>query len=301
MNLSAESGARLKAILTAAGQPFEFERLEPLRSGLWRWKGERTDLTLKLLDGPNAKERLRTEAALYRELCRVGAPVPSLVATDPKAVALARSWVPGTTLYERLLTSKSPGQFEALAVRKAWLRLRSALTPWNTRISSERLDAAIRMRRRELTAVAHAVADSYPQLPAVDIQALSEIVGVGEVAVLPLDASPSNIIIDDGRVTFIDLELVGLDYADWTYAKYVTAIDESGAVRSLVSAHPDDSVLDRLDAAVSLLALARTAGLWGGRRIAPASLARSIPGRTEAAERIRAELRLESNVTSDSG
>lgn len=301
MSLSAETEARLEAVVAAAGQPFARHCLKHVRSGLWRWTREHTDLALKLFDGPNADERLRTEAALCRELTRVGAPVPSFVAADSGALALARPWVPGTTLYRRLLAANPDNQSAAVAVRDAWLQLVSALAPWKTRIASTRRESARRKRCMELAAVAQAVADSLPTLPADAIHTLSHTVSAGDLAVLPLDASPSNIIIDGDWVTFIDLELLGLDFADWTYAKYVSGVDANGIARSLAASHPEDSAPPGLDAAVTLLALARAAGLWDAPPIPRTSLVDVLPGRSRAARRIREELGLESDVTSDSG
>ena len=79
------------------------------------------------------------------------------------------------------------------------------------------------------------------------------------------------------------MELLGLDFADWTYAKYVTAVAETGAVLSLADHQTDESASDGLDAAVTLLALARAAGLWGEPRNLPTDLANHIPGRSRAA------------------
>ena len=263
--------------------------------------GRHADLAVKLFEGSNAIERLRAESALYRELYRLGAPVPSLVATNPESIALVRTWVPGSTLYDGLLADELPTQSVAAAVRNAWLQLANALTPWDTRIAPTRRRAARRKRCMELGAVAQAVVDSMPTLPADAIHTLSQTVAAGDLVVLPLDASPSNIIIDGDRATFVDLELIGLDFADWTYGKYVTAINEAGAVRSLVANHPDDPALSGLDAAVTLLALARVAGLWDAPLIEPASLAGLLPGRSWASRRILQSLGLESSVTSESG
>ena len=276
-------------------------RLRHVRTGLWRWTAGDGDLALKLFEGVNAHERLRTEAALYEELCRVGAPVPGFVAADADALALARVWIPGTTLYEQLAADEPPGQSQASAVRDAWLRLLKALAPWCARIASTRRKAARRKRCRELSAVAQAVLDAMPKLPADAIHALCQTITAGDLVLLPLDASPSNVVIDGNRVAFIDLELLGLDFADWTYAKYVSAVDETGALRSLAARHPDDSGLPGLDASVTLLALARVAGLWNAPRIATGSLANVLPGSSRSIRRIRQSLGLESNVTSDSG
>jgi len=258
-------------------------------------------LALKLFEGVTAHERLRTEAALYQELCRVGAPVPEFVAADADALALARVWIPGTTLYEQLAADEPPGQSQASAVRDAWLRLLNALAPWHARIASTRRKAARRKRCRELSAVAQALLDAMPNLPADAIHALCQTITAGELVLLPLDASPSNVVIDGNRVAFIDLELLGLDFADWTYAKYVSAVDETGALRSLAARHPVDSGLPGLDASVTLLALARVAGLWNAPRIATGSLANVLPGNSRSIRRIRQSLGLESSVTSDSG
>ncbi len=288
-------------MLAAAGQTIAPQRLTLIRPSLWRWRGRQDDLAVKLFEGSNATERLRTEAALYRELCRVGAPVPSLVATNQESIALARTWIPGSTLYERLLADELPNQSAAAAVRAAWLQLANALTPWDARIAPARRQAARRKRCTELGAVAQAVVTSIPTLPADAIHSLSQTVAASDLVVLPLDASPSNIILDGDLVTFIDLELLGLDFAEWTYAKYVTAIDKDGAVRSLAASHPDDPALLGLDAAVTLLALARAAGLWDAPRIESASLAGLLPGRSPASRRILQSLGLESSVMPDSG
>ena len=297
---SAETRARLEAVLGAAAlaSPGWLRFVSP---GLWRWTVADTDLALKLFDGPNADERLRTEAALYRALGRAGAPTPEWVAEAAEARALARAWVPGTTLYERLLAADPPSQTESTAVRRDWLRLTSALTPWNARIAASRHEAARRKRRIELAAIAQAVTEAYPTVPAEATHALSQTVAAGELALLPLDASPSNIICDGERATFIDLELVGFDFTDWTYAKYVTAVDSDGRVRSVAPGQAAGEDFPRLDAALTLLALARAAGLWGTQRMAPEALADGLPGRSAAAQRIRAALGLESIATSDGG
>ena len=227
--------------------------------------------------------------------------MPSVVAIDLEALALARVWIPGTTLYERILASTPPGKSETAAVRAAWLRMRDALAPWNARISSERRDAAIRKRRKELVAVTQAVAKCLPTLPFDALFAVSQTVAAGELAVLPLDASPSNILMRGEEVTFIDLELLGLDFVDWTYAKYVTTVDKTGSVRSLAARHACDSPLSGLDASITLLALARAAGLWDVPRITLTGLADVLPDRSRATRRIRESLGLESTVRSESG
>ena len=287
-------------MLRATGQSTARRRLTHVRQGLWRFSGRQADLAIKLFDGSNAIERCRTEAALYRELGPVGAPVPGLVATHEESIALARTWVPGSTLHEHLLADEPPNQTAAAAVRDAWLKLAAALTPWNARIDPARRRAARRKRRMEVGAVAQAVVDCFPTIPADAIHDLRETVVAADLAVLPLDASPSNIILDGGLVTFIDLELLGLDFADWTYGKYVTAIDAAGAVRSLATSHQDDPA-PGLDAAVTLLALARAAGLWDAPRIEPEALSGLLPGRSLASRRVLQCLGLESSVTSDSG
>ena len=297
---SVETGARLKSILAAADQPSD-GRLRRVRQGLWRWTAGNADLALKLFNGPNAHERLRTEAALYRELGQAGAPVPGVVAEAADARALARVWIPGPTVFQRVLTGDSPSASEARTVRSAWLRLLQTLAPWNARITESRRQEALGKRQVELAAVAHGVAQALPSVPSEAIDDLRQTIASDELVVLPLDASPSNIIVNAETVTFIDLELLGLDFADWTYAKYVTAVTESGALRSLAAHHSDASASDRLDAAVTLLALARAAGLWGESLVQPTDVANQIPGRSLAARRIRAGLRLESDVTSDCG
>ena len=294
---SAETAVRIKAILVASNQPTE-GRLRPIRQGLWRWTVGDADLALKLFDGPNAHERLRTEAALYRELCPAGAPVPEVVAEAADARALARVWIPGRTVFQRLLAADTPDASQAETVRRAWLRLLQALAPWNTRIAESRRQEALQKRHLELAAVSQAVAQAFSSVPAGAIDDLKQTVVSDELIVLPLDASPSNIVVDRDRATFIDLEIVGLDFADWTYAKYVTAVAEKGAVVSLAD---HELASDGLDAAVTLLALAHAAGLWSKPRNLPTDLANHIPGRSRAARRIRAGLRLESGVTSDCG
>lgn len=300
MTPSAETAARIRAILVASNQPTE-GRLRRIRQGLWRWTVGDADLALKLFDGPNAHERLRTEAALYRELCQAGAPVPDVVAEAADARALAREWIPGRTVFQRLLAADSPDASEAKTVRHAWLRLVQALAPWNARIAESRRHEALHKRQVELAAVAHGVAQSLPSVPSDAIDDLRQTLASDDLALLPLDASPSNIVVDGDRATFIDLELLGLDFADWTYAKYVTAVAQTGAVLSLADGRTHESASDGLDAAVTLLALARAAGLWGEPRNLPTDLADHIPGRSLAARRIRAGLRLESGVMSECG
>lgn len=300
MTSSADTETRLRAVLAAANQSKE-GRLQPVRQGLWRWTVGDTDLALKLFDGPNAHERLRTEAALYRELSQLGAPVPAVVAEAPDARAIARAWVAGHTLFQRLLAADNLGTPEAEAVRRAWLRLLQALAPWNTRISASRRQEALRKRQMEVAAVAQAVTQALPSVPSDAIDDLRQTVCSDDLAVLPLDASPQNIVVNGDTVTFIDLELLGLDFADWTFAKYVTALDTTGGVRSLVAALPDGRALDRLDASVTLLVLARAAGLWSEPPNALLDFVSHIPGRSLAARRIRERLRLESSVTSESG
>lgn len=287
-------------MLATTGQSIARRRLTPVRPGLWRFRGRHVDLAIKLFEGSNAVERFRIEAALYRELGPVGAPVPGLVATHEESIALARTWVPGLTLYEHLLADELPNQSAAGAVRDAWRQLINALTPWDARIEPARRQTARRKRCMELDAVAQAIADCFPTIPAGAIQDLRDTVAASDLVVLPLDASPSNIILDGDLVTFIDLELLGLDFADWTYGKYVTAIDKAGAVRSLTASHPDDPA-PGVEAAITLLALARAAGLWDAPRIEPEALAGLLPGRSLASRRILQSLGLESNVTTDSG
>ena len=297
---SIDTEARIRAVLVASNQPTE-GRLRPIRQGLWRWTLGDADLALKLFDGPTAHERLRTEAALYRELGNVGAPVPEVVAEAADVRALTRTWVSGNTLFHRLLATDCLGVPEAKAVRRGWLRLRQALAPWNARIAESRRQEARRKRQTELTAVTHGVAQAFPSVPSDAIVDLRQTLASDDLALVPLDASPSNIVVDGDQATFIDLEILGLDFADWTYAKYVTAVTETGAVRSLAAGHTDESASHGLDAAVTLLALARAAGLWGEPLNLPTDLASHIPGQSVAARRIRAGLRLESDVTSDCG
>ena len=297
---SAEACSRLEAVLEAAGQPPD-GCLRFVSPDLWRWTRGGADLALKLFDGPNAAERLRTEAALYRELGRAGAPVPACFVEAAEARALARAWVRGLTLYERLLDADPPSHTEAVAVRRAWLQLIQALAPWNARIAPRRREAARHKRRLELDAVVQATATAFPSAPVEAIQALSHTVASGELAVLPLDASPSNIVCNGDEITFIDLELLGFDFVDLTYAKYVTAVDTTGAAHTLLPDAADAETLARLDSAVTLLVLARAAGLWGQARMESEVLAERFPGRSEAARWIRAGLRLESNATSESG
>lgn len=289
---SAETRSRLEAVLAAAGQPTQ-GRLRRICPGLWRWTRGSADLALKLFDGPNADERFRTEAAIYRSLDSAGAPVPKCMAEVADARALARAWISGTTLYERLRAAHLPSEAEATAVWNAWLELTSALAPWDQHVATERHREARRKRRLELTAVARDAAEAFPTVPARATHALSQTVTVGAPSLLPLDASPSNIITAGQRVTFIDLELLGLDFEEWTFAKYVTAINETGAIRTLEPASAPPASQARLDAAVTLLVLARAAGLWGAKRMAPAALAELLPGRSQAAMRIRSALRLE--------
>lgn len=289
---SAETLSRLAAVLAAAGQPTQ-GHLRRISPGLWRWTRGSADLGLKLFDGPNADERLRTEAALYRSLDSAGAPVPKCMAEATDARGLARAWVSGTTLYEQLRAAHLPSEADATAVWNAWLELTRALVPWDQHVATERHQEARRKRRLELTSVARAAADAFPTVPASATHALSQTVAAGALSLLPLDASPSNIITADQRVTFIDLELLGLDFEEWTFAKYVTAVDETGTVRTLDPASAPPAYQVRFDAAVTLLALARAAGLWGSKRLAPAALAERLPGRSQAAMRIRPALRLE--------
>ena len=297
---SAETEARIKAVLVAADQPSDGQ-LRPIRQGLWRWTVGDADLALKLFDGPNAHERLRTEAALYRELGRVGAPVPEFVAEAADARALARVWIPGRTVFHRLLAADTQNASQAETVRRAWLRLLQALAPWNARITECRRQEALGKRQVELAAVAHGVAQAFPYVPSHAIDELRQTLASDDLALLPLDASPSNIVVDGDRATFIDLEILGLDFADWTYAKYVTAVAKTGAVLSLAEHHTDELASNGLDAAVTLLALAHAAGLWSKPRNLPRDLANHIPGRSRAARRVRAGLRLESGVTSNCG
>ena len=299
-NPSAETRSRLEAVLAAAGHSSE-GCPRSIRPGLWRWTHAGADLALKLFDGPNAEERLRTEAALYRELGRADAPVPTFFAESANARALARAWVPGATLYERLLTGNPLVETEPAAVWRAWSQLITALAPWALRVPEARLKAARQKRQMELAAVAQAVAKAFPSVTAEAIHALSQTAASGELTIVPLDASPSNIVSDGESVTFIDLELLGLDFQDWTFAKYVTAVDDRGAVHSLVPGLADPRTLDQLDAAVTVLALARAAGLWGMPQMAPSALEKLLPGRSVAAGRIRAALGLESHVPPDSG
>ena len=298
--LSVNTEARIRAVLVAADQ-HSAGRLRPVRQGLWRWTASDADLALKLFDGPNAHERLRTEAALYRELCQAGAPVPEFVAEAADVRALARAWAPGRTVFQRLLAGDTPNESEEETVRRAWLRLLQALAPWNARITESRRQKSRRKRQMELAAVAHGVAQAFPSLPSDAIVDLRQTLASDDLALVPLDASPSNIVVDGDRATFTDLEILGLDFADWTYAKYVTAVTETGAVLSLADRDSGKSASDGLDAAITLLALARAAGLWSEPRNLPTDLANHIPGRSLAARRIRAGLRLESGVTSDCG
>ncbi|MYD94423.1 MAG: hypothetical protein F4Y02_12195 [Chloroflexi bacterium] len=176
-----------------------------------------------------------------------------------------------------------------------------ALAPWNARISESRRQKALSKRHMELAAVAHGVAQAFPSVPSDAVDDLRQTLASDDLALMPLDASPSNIVVDGDRATFIDLEILGLDFADWTYAKYVTAVAETGAVLSLADHNTDELASDGLDASVTLLALAHAAGLWSKPRNLPTDVANHIPGRSRAARRVRAGLRLESGVTSDCG
>ncbi len=283
---------RLRAALAAAGLP---RAARPLRGGrgVWRVQTGRRDMAVKLYEGPAAGERLRTEFAVLCQLEALGAPVPAAVAAVPEALALVRAWAPGAPLLHHLRADDWPVDLLA-AVRRSWTVLTERLTRWRARMPAARLASARTKRTREVRAVAQAVAAAYPRLPRTALSDLERSVVSGPFGLAPLDASAGNVIVDErGAAVFIDLELLGLDFLDWTFAKYVTVAASGGGaapVRSLVggaAAAPADA---HVDAAVTLLTLARAAGLWGTPRIPPHAAAASLPGASAAARRIRTAL-----------
>ncbi|MBM4437754.1 MAG: phosphotransferase, partial [Actinobacteria bacterium] len=221
-------------------------------------------------------ERARLEAAAYLRLQPLGAPVPKLRACQADARGIAREWVEGESLATALHAGTAvPG---GLAIAAAWQRLVDTLAPWTHAVTPGRLTRVRRRRLAELEALAASVAEAPPlehlRMSAAaigpDVRALPQRIVAEPLALVPLDVSPSNVIVTRAReLVFVDLEAIGLDHPCFALCKVMLLSGRAtadGVARSALVGL--DSAVERaslgwsplrweaLDAAHLLLALA---------------------------------------------
>ena len=261
---------------------------------MWRVTTDERDFAIKLFDGANSGQRLKTEFAVCTHLAKTGAPVPTAIVKSVAASALVRSWIPGQTLHERLLKETPLSAHDASTVHSAWLAIIQALRLWQQHIPQSRLCTAHELRRRELEMVATAIIDAYPSIPPSNVEKLVANSMACGLSTLPLDASPSNIILGPNGATFIDLEIIGFDFPCWTFAKYVTTTtrsERSAFAPSLITALPDEtSGLQHFDAALTVLVLLASSGAWNNPPMTRKEILANLPSRSGTTDHIRALL-----------
>ena len=228
--------------------------------GIWRIGTSERQLVVKLFFGPTAEERIQTEVIACQQLSRMGAPVPTNAVAVMEEMALARDWVTGMSLHQSLFNVDRPSSAHTEVILTAWRDLTRALDQFYGRIPTHRREHAKTLRTHEIRYVAQAVSNSFPEIMTEDIDQLHKTIVSGELSILPLDASAANLILGQSQATFIDLELLGIDFADWTFAKFVTATqtkDDRTVACSLLKQAPNlGTPNSRLEAATALLLLA---------------------------------------------
>ena len=265
-----------------------------IHSNIWRVTTDERDFAIKLFDGANSGQRLKTEFAVCTHLAKTGAPVPTAIVKSVASNALVRSWIPGQTLHQRLLKETPLSPHDASTVHSAWTAIIHALKPWHEHFPQSRLRTAHELRRRELEMVATAIIDAYPSIPPSNVEKLVANAMACGLSTLPLDASPSNIILGPNGATFIDLEIIGFDFPCWTFAKYVTTTtrsERSAFAPSLITALPDEtSGLQHFDAALTVLVLLASSGAWNNPTMTREEILANLPCRSDANDHIRAVL-----------
>jgi len=299
------STPRVRAALQAAGVHLADQaHIDHVARGVYRVGDGSRLLTCKLFDGPQAGDRARTESAAYGALAEREAPVPRLVAVDEANAAIVREWVAGPTLAQTLRGEAPRPAWEQVSA--AWDALLTALDAWTEAMDPARIERARTLRQAELAAVAESVIASgllQKEAPAweaavEEIRRLAAAIGSASVRTVPLDLNPGNVVLGADGITFVDLEVIGLDFPDWSLCKATMLPHDPTSGRpgqALVSGevnapHPcDDS---RLLASALLLALADAASLWRSEPFHPARLAlvRQLIDRTSIVPHLAATL-----------
>ena len=270
------------------------EHLQAIHPSIWRITTTDNDLAIKLFDGPNSAERLRTEFAACTHLAKTGAPVPTAIWESTVSRTLVRSWIPGQTLHERLIMEDPISARDATGVHSAWADMIQTLALWQEHIPKSRLLTAFKLRRHELEMVAEAITEAHPSIPPCALEKLLQDSMVSGLSTVPLDASASNIVLGPDGITFIDLEMIGFDFPYWMFAKYVTTTTKTGGktfAPSLITALPDETTnIESFDAALTLVLLLSSSGAWAGPPMMWEEIAANLPSRSSATDHIRSVL-----------
>ena len=265
-----------------------------LAPGVWQVTTPEQNLVVKLFFGPSAQDRLQLEVISCQQLSRMGAPVPANSRPVIAELAIVRDWIPGKSLHHLLSSIDGATPTHGATILRAWRDLTRALNQFYLRISSGRRTHARTLRTHEVRCVVEAVSESFPRIVTEDLAQLHKIVVDGDLSILPLDASPTNLILGTSHASFIDLEILGIDFEDWTLAKFLTATtpqNSSTMPSSLLNTAPGlTSARPRLEAAAALLLLAAGAGLWTNPVISPTTLATVFPDNSDLTRRISASL-----------
>jgi hypothetical protein len=273
------------------GDGYDACEFEP---GIWRVNTSEKDLVVKLFFGPAAEERIRTEVGTCQELSRMGAPVPANAVAVMTERALARDWIPGVSLRQWLFSVDPPTAAHGEIILDAWHDLILALNQFYGKIPMDRRGRAKVLRTQEIRFVAQAVAHSFPRITSEDIDQLHKTIVSGELSMLPLDASAANLILGESIATFVDLELLGIDFTDWTFAKFLTTTQTHGnrtQTSSLLQDLPHLATANlRLEAATALLLLAIAADLWKTSTISLVEIAKVFPTYSALTRRISTSL-----------
>ena len=297
-----EEHQRIERLLDAANLPRDIAGTAERTAGsVFRLDHAGRRLACKLYQGPAAIERLRTEAAAYATLASEDVPVPRIHGFDQRARGMLRDWIDGQSLAQALRAEGAAGH--AAAVERAWDGLTAAFAGARPSIDARRLASARRQRLREYQALADRVAASpvlqrmVPHWAAIepDVRALASIVARDTVRTLPLDLSPTNLIMSADGPIFIDLEVVGLDFSAPSLCKatmlgHDPVRGRPGRSLFAVDADAQTGTPDEaFDAAHLLLALADAAGAWRNEDVDERQaliLPRACPRRTPITQRI---------------
>lgn len=277
--------ARIIAALRRAGIDADTSvKIETVTQTVYRVNTGLQTLACKIFHEPDAQAHAHMEGRAYAALGVRGAPVPRLLAIDEEHAVVTREWITGPTLAQSMREDTSQPTW--VAVAWGWRRLTRALEPWIARLDPGRIDRAKDARRSEIHAVATLLSDS-PSLAhylprwdkvGTDLHWLAETIARSPIRVIPSDLNPSNIIIHNGELTFIDLDGCCLDFDEWSLCKATTLRSDPPCghdVRSPVTAlggtlgphtsHPSAPtalISPQVRSSVLLLALADAAGLW---------------------------------------
>ncbi len=266
-----------------------------LAPGVWQVTTPEQDMVVKLFSGPSAQDRLQMEVVSCQQLSRMGAPVPKNARSVITELAMVRDWIPGKSLQHLLSSKGGASPTHGATILMAWRDLTRALNQFYPKIPSHRRTHARTQRTLEVRCVVEAVSESFPRIVTEDLAQLHKIVVDGDLSILPLDASPTNMILGRSHATFIDLEVLGIDFEDWTLAKFLTAATPQKPsctiASSLLNADPGlASARPRLEAATALLLLAAGAGLWTNPVMSTTTLATVFPNNSDLTRRISASL-----------